>query len=26
LEDGLRACLEWYRAEREWARTIATSD
>ena len=26
LEDGLRACLEWYRAEREWARSIATSD
>ncbi len=26
LEDGLRACLDWYRAERGWASSIATSD
>ena len=26
LEAGLRACLDWYRAERGWASSIATSD
>lgn len=26
LESGLRACLDWYRAERSWASTIATLD
>ena len=26
LETGLRACLDWYRAERSWAASIATSD
>ena len=26
LETGLRNCLDWYRAERSWASTIATSD
>lgn len=26
LETGLRNCLDWYRAERGWASTIATSD
>ncbi|MCX6070450.1 MAG: GDP-mannose 4,6-dehydratase [Chloroflexi bacterium] len=26
LETGLRACVDWYRAERAWASSIATSD
>jgi nucleoside-diphosphate-sugar epimerase len=26
LEDGLRACIEWYQAEREWASQIDTTD
>jgi len=26
LESGLRACLDWYRAERSWASTIPTLD
>ena len=26
LEDGLSACVGWYRQEREWARTIPTTD
>ena len=26
LESGLRACLDWYRAERSWANTIPTLD
>ena len=26
LESGLRACLDWYRAERAWASSIGTSD
>ncbi len=26
LQDGLQACVAWYRAERSWAQHIATSD
>jgi len=26
LEDGLSACVAWYRQERDWARTIPTVD
>jgi nucleoside-diphosphate-sugar epimerase len=26
LEDGLARCVEWYRAEQSWARTIDTTD
>ena len=26
LQDGLRACIEWYQSERDWASQIDTSD
>jgi nucleoside-diphosphate-sugar epimerase len=26
LEDGLKACVEWYTAERDWAKDVGTTD